>query len=179
MSVVDQVKAAANPQEAMLAIAAALDELLSRQPTPPANDGWGEWGAVDEPAPLELVRAEYSEDGGTTTTFTVTSDPNKKIKRAEFADAFIRPTFGRADLESGEWHPNEEVVDAFINVGPLWLYAYNRDFVVGLSQDAKVQLIEDVFEDNKEEGAAFGRDIMKDTAAGEAPARWSDAKVAD
>lgn len=178
MSVVDQVKAAKNPQEAMLVIAAALDELLSRQPTPPANDGWGEWGEP-EPAALELVRAEYSDDGGTTTTFTITGDAHKKVKRAEFAEAFIRPAFGRADLESGEWHPNEEVVDAFVNAGPLWLYAYDRDYVMSLSQDAKVQLIEDVFEDNKEEGAAFGRDVMKDQSAGQAPARWSEAQVAD
>lgn len=176
MSVVDQVMAAKKPQDAMLAIAAALDELLSREPA--AADGWGEWGssaeAIEERA--AIIESVYSEEGGTLTEFKATSDEDKRAKRQRFADDVIAQNFGRADLENGEWHPDTTIIEAYVNAGPLWLYAYDRDFVMQLPQEMKVMLIEDVFEDDPEEGRGLGRDLLKDPSPGEVkPQRWADA----
>lgn len=178
MSVVDQVMAAKKPQDAMLAIAAALDELLSREVAP--VDGWGEWGssaeAVEERA--TIIESVYSEEGGTLTEFKATHDETKIAKRQRFADDVLSQSFGRAGLEDGVWTPDSTIMEAYVNAGPMWLYAYDRDFVMQLPQEMKVMLIEDVFEDDPEEGRGFGRDILKDQSAGEVnPERWANASA--
>lgn len=182
MSVVDQVKKAKNPQEAMLAIATALDLLLSAAATPPANDGWGEWGSSPEAIEKRgaLVESVYSEEGGTLTEFKATTDEDKIAKRKQFAQDVLSQSFGRADLEDGTWHPDTTILEAYVKGGPLWLLAYDRDYVVQLPQEMKIMLIEDVFEDDQEEGRAMGRDILKDPSAGETkPSRWAEAVAAD
>jgi hypothetical protein len=46
MTTADRVRAAKSPQEAMLAVAEALDQLLAREPAK-ADDGWGAWPVED------------------------------------------------------------------------------------------------------------------------------------
>jgi hypothetical protein len=50
MTTADRVRAAKSPQEAMLAVAEALDQLLAREPAK-ADDGWGSWGTAADAAP--------------------------------------------------------------------------------------------------------------------------------
>ena len=161
MSVVEEVKRAKNPQEAMLVLAAALDRIetkLGQQ-----DDSWGEWQPYEEFQPL----ATHDADAGTM-TFHRTDDEVRREERRVWGATFIEPAFPeRPDL-----------CDAYIEGGPSWLIAWDLDFVLGLPQYAKLQMIQDINQDNREEAEQVARELLKDWGATGPPEAWASAEAA-
>lgn len=56
---------------------------------------------------------------------------------------------------------------AFLKGGPLWLYDFDRNFVVGLSPQVRRAFVEDVYAVDPEAAYDLGRDILKDDSPGE------------
>lgn len=52
-------------------------------------------------------------------------------------------------------------IDAYMKGGPLWLYYGNRDYVMGLSYEVKVAMIQDVEITSPQEAQEMSRDLLK------------------
>lgn len=155
MTVEAQVRAAKNPQEALLAVARGIDEVLARlEQTRPA-DGWGEW---EEPAESRedwnrrrAFEVEHSEDLEKSLVTLPSVSEEKKAKRRALAEAMA------LDTE----FPGIEAVETYAKGGPVWLYTGNRDFVMGLPDHMRAEMVRDVLEDDPETAHDMGKDILK------------------
>jgi len=72
-------------------------------------------------------------------------------------------------LGDGNWWTRPELaidpavaVDAYIKGGPVWLHAYDRDFVMGLPKATRVAMVQDLETHAPEDAHALARDILKD-----------------
>lgn len=150
MSVVERVKAAQNPQEAMVALAAGIDLLLSQQPTHP-EDPWGTWASEGAP--------EYSPAA------TVTETPDHievAVKAPSPEKAERRATFEAQSLKLGENLPaGEDWNEVYVKGGPLWLYHLNRDLFMSYPYSIRQGMVADVIEDDPKAAHEMGRDVLK------------------
>ncbi len=62
---------------------------------------------------------------------------------------------------------NDEAADAYARGGPMWLYMYDRDAVMGMPEDWRRAMVNDVLVDSPAQAHELGRDILKDTTPGE------------
>lgn len=170
-----QVQAAKSQQEALVIIARAIDSLtaevrqLAEAKQATQSDTWSTWieplsttdpedreaNAAAERLAQDDRRAEQevSKDGVTVTLPTVSEE--KQNKRREFAIGIgVAEEFG------------DRIVESYAVGGPLLLYYNNRPFVMGLPDDARRRMVDDVFEESPSEAAEMGRDILKDMSPG-------------
>lgn len=93
---------------------------------------------------------EVTDDGIVTTVPEV--DEERKSARRELAK--------RMRL-ADEIPSDEDLVEAYVKGGPLWLYYGNRDFVMTLPDDMRKEMCEDVLVDSKTEGRQMAADVLK------------------
>jgi hypothetical protein len=150
MTTEQQVREARSPQEAMLAIAAALDRIedaLTQAPAEP--DPWGGW--QPEAVRGELRTQVNVEDGVAEVTLPPVSEA-KQNRRVEFA---------RQNLHLGDLGDVVVMELAYAKGGPMWLYLGNRQHVMELPPSVKRAMIEDVEEDSPADAHEMARDILK------------------
>lgn len=156
-----QVRAAKGPPEALLAIAQALDRIECLFLAKAVDATSSEWGSWD----LEIGTAEPAftvEEGKDSSVIVIAPVSEKKQKsRAVFANSVIK---------LDEAFPGIKAEEAYVKGGPVWLYDYDRDFVVGLPFGIKQMIVGDLNEDDPQAALEMGRDILKDGSAGGAPA---------
>lgn len=159
----DRVKQAPNPQAALIVIAEALDLLIAQD----ADDDWGEWNRPVEKDVTTPFDVEESEDN-LVITYKKPSDHKWGTRWA----------FAKDVLELQGMLPNiDDVVAAYADGGPLWLYHGNRELVMSYPMSARQQMVADVLEDYPKEAHEMGRDILKFTGIegpGTAVARGSE-----
>jgi hypothetical protein len=57
--------------------------------------------------------------------------------------------------------PNDEAAEAFAKGGPMWLYLYDRDAVMGMPLQWRRDFVRDVEQDSPAQAQELGRDILK------------------
>lgn len=57
----------------------------------------------------------------------------------------------------------KDAVEAYVKGGPLWLHAYDRDFVMQLPEETRRTMVRDVELTTPNDAHDLGRDILKDT----------------
>src|SRR5690349_21226507 len=87
---VANVKAAKNPQEALLYIAAACDMILAKLDAKVEDDGWGEWVAPEPgPIPGPAATVEHDAEGNATVTLKPVT-VEKQMRRRTFAEEVLK-----------------------------------------------------------------------------------------
>lgn len=176
-SISDQVRDAVNPQQALLVVAGALDQILDRlaeladRPNPKADDGWGDWtttssdfmadvaAEVSETTGREVRAFDVELDGSDVVTVVLAPISEKKQKRRRtFAKEVLRLADEIRDME-----PNE-VADVYGKGGPLWLYHGNRDLFMSFSPEVRQAMCLDIEEDDPVTAGEVARDVLKSEA---------------
>lgn len=158
MSTAEKVRAAASPQEALLAIAEALDLLVEHPPPAPA---WGEWPSVNtDPALAASKRSPYviteTEDGEHVEVTFAPPTPDQAQQRRALAERLFAggpPPWVGSD---------EGAREAYVEGGATWLYLADREFVMGLPEELRREMVEEVLAHSPHEAAEMGRDVLKD-----------------
>lgn len=170
MDTVTRVKNAGSPQDALVALAQAIDNVYTKldqltDPDPAPADPWGEWSNDGPDVPEEYTEGEtvvtFDDDGNAEVELPEVSAEKKKL-RQEFAAGIFQ---------------SEELIDAYVEGGPMWLYIYDRDFVMGLPEESRRIMVADWEAINPKEALQMGRDILKDKSPGGIPDRWVSANT--
>jgi hypothetical protein len=127
-----------------------------------------EANATDVPGKVHrtAVQIEPGKDGITVTV----PKPTKQ-------QLFMRNGNGKRVIANLPGIDHKVALTAYVEGGPLWLHAYNRDHVVGLPADLRQQFIKDVAMTAPEEAQQLSADILKVT--GEAQTNWAVASGTD
>lgn len=127
---------------------------------------------------IEALRRLANETGA---AITHGPEDDSKVIVADGADGLIvelpatdpkrqnqRRVFGRDVLKLEDHFPGIDAVGAFMLGGPLWLYSTKegRDFIIGLPDDYKRALVNDVAQDSAADALDMGKDILKDVKSG-------------
>lgn len=155
----EAVRAAKNPQEALLCIAAGLDEVLARlaqlaeQPKP--DDGWGDW----ETRPIVLNGEPTFDieigDGATEIVFKLPTE-EKLARRRLFASEILKLQDQGLDK-----YGIEDPIDHYAKGGPFWLYHGNRELFMQYTGDVRAMMVMDVEDDDQEAAREMARDVLK------------------
>lgn len=191
MTVEQQVRAAVDrgrPGEALLVLARAVDELRSR----PSNETAEDWTLppatsteLDDPDERAAREAQQrlARDAGR-------AMPDIGVQRADLVAVLTdngveisvppapddvraqRWDFARSlGLDKPGWWSRRELaiddpdtaVRAYVVGGPLWLHAYDRDFVRALPEATRRQMVRDVESYSPASAHDLSRDILRDT----------------
>lgn len=176
---VTNVKQAKSPQEALLFIAAALDQVLDRLDNAKVDDGWGEWTPLQGQEVLYGARPgpAYTEtpDGEDSTLIDIkpVSD-EKRARREAFATEVLDFGAYTKELELDE----DTAVQAYGLGGPVWLYLGNRELFMQYPWDVRRVMVQDVLEEDPEVARDMGRDVLvMDEDAGEAWTRTAEMRL--
>lgn len=155
MSVVDAVRGARNPQEAMLALAEAIEhiEVLLRDFSPaPADPSWDSW---EEPS--GAITTETGSDGENVVVLP-TPSAEQYHARTELASKHMKldEAFPKADFDP---------IEVYAKGGPAWLYIYDRELVMGMADGIKQAMVRDLMADDPAAAADMARDILKNMQA--------------
>lgn len=175
MDTVSRVKNAKSPQDALVALAQAVDNVYAAvsRLKEEQEQPWDNWGTTDWPdgAPIpegeveptrvdgERARLETDADGNVVVDLPPVTE-EKRQERREFAE--------RIGLEG-------ELVEAYAKAGPLWLYYGNRQHVMGLPEEWRREMVVDVMEQSPAEAQEMGRDVLKDASPGNGPQSFEEA----
>lgn len=149
----EQVRAARNPQEAMLILARGIDAVLEALVNQPVmiDDGWGAWSE----APSTGAHTEITGDAEHTEVVVPATSAEKMEQRRHFEEH---------TLKLAEYFPDEDGTDwneAYAKGGPRWLYYGNRELVMSYPDQVRAAMVEDVLEDSPQEAEEIGRDLLK------------------
>lgn len=166
MSYAEQVKNAASPQLALLAVAEGIDTILAALATQAearvAVDPWGEWTNHDTHVALnrELQERVYSVEGDEEDTVVQIpgASEHKKEQRRQLAVAM--------DLAEHMDLDGEDPVEVYAKGGPVWLYHNDRDFIMSLPIEMRTVMVADVDEDDHNEAHELSKDILKGVSIG-------------
>lgn len=182
------------PGEALLILARAVDACRADTvpqddwslPSSPPADVLGERPEDEEEARVWDAKKRLAEDVGMgapnvgivgTGSTTIAAGPDSfTITVATAPDAVMlqRPKMASAlgFYKGGGWTTKPELalapveaVDAYVKGGPLWLHAYDRDFVVGLPEHLRRALVQDLEQYAPNDAHLLARDILKDASA--------------
>jgi hypothetical protein len=151
VKIVDQVKQCKTPQEALLVLAQAIDELSN---TATAVDVWTaplQWD-------LEAETFARPDNRARNVNGDIVVDPVSSVRQDERYDfatdqklfSFYGPGLSEPDF-----------LDAYVKGGPRWLYYTNRDAIMQMPMNLRAALVEDVLLDSHTEADEIGRDILK------------------
>lgn len=173
MSTYDEIRDAANIQEAVLALAAALDRIEAGVSQPvveqrAADGGWEVW----EPPPPALIPDEWAPDEHgimvkVDEDATEIELPTVSLKRQGERYAFAIDTLKIDAYAKSEttWDDQPENYESWAHVyahgGPAWLYNANRDFVMSLPYETRAKLVDDLIQDDPAAAHEMSRDILK------------------
>lgn len=159
MSVEAQVRGAKNPQEALIAVAKGIDQILEMLTAQlaPAQAGWGAWQPAEAigDGQFDPVYAVEGDEDETTVTIPPASE-EKRAKRRELAGAM-------ALEEHATFAGIEDIEEIYAKGGPVWLYTCDRDFVMSLPDYMRREMVADVLEDDPVTAHDMARDVLKDT----------------
>lgn len=111
-----------------------------------------------EPEVLDEPSVDVEVDGDTSTvSFQPTDDPESLAWREKIASNLKMDGF------------SDEVANAFVLAGPMYLYLGNRDYVMGLPHNIKVEFVQEIEKMSNRDAAEVGRDLLKDQNPGELP----------
>ncbi|MGZ6584283.1 MAG: hypothetical protein ACXVHX_08090 [Solirubrobacteraceae bacterium] len=178
MSYVDRVQRAGSPREAILGLAAALDELLGRiEKLEAGSGGWDSWGdeephyapdppTGESPAALEArIAAQHAEalQAMSNSDPRVIELPPPSAEKMERRRMLERQQLKLAQALG----PEGEGVDwteAYAKGGPWWLYAERRDLVMGYDDSVRRMMVADVEEDDPRVAYEMALDVLKQPA---------------
>lgn len=152
MGVEHEVSQASSPQAALVVVAQALDRIEARldeiasQPAT-AGDVW-DW------RPAVTITDDVVTFGD--------APPELKEKRAVFAQSVLNLSEALPEL-------GDDAIMDFVNGGPIWLHAYNRDYVLQVPIEARQMMVQDVDSYDPAAAADLARDILKDGSPGALP----------
>jgi hypothetical protein len=120
-----------------------------------ANEGWDEeFDVGPEPGPEMPKRAM--------TIIELRDGVEVEIPRATEKQMDMRQRFiDRGGMKGLRSMKVEDAEKAFMVGGPIWLHAFDRDFVLTLPADARMLLCEDVWEVDQKAAGDLARDILK------------------
>lgn len=153
MTIKEQVEAAASPKDAMLVIASALDTLIEN-----SSATQSDWDSGWDETPAATITVD--EDGNATVDLREVG-PELREARREFARDVLRLHEAYKD--------GEQFIDAYGKGGPYWLYLSDRDFVLGLPEDTKRRMLDDLNRQDPKTATEVARDILKNPEPGELP----------
>lgn len=183
---VDLVRAARTPSEAIIrlatAVEVALDEMRERiEELGLADDGWGEWEADPEPVESNAERGETeaefearmerqhqealermnNTDQGALTTLPPTDE--KKEQRRMFERQQLRL---QEMLESLGQLPETDVdwTEVYATGGPFWLYSMNRELFMSYDIQVRQRMVTDIEEDDPQLAYQVALDALKQPA---------------
>lgn len=177
MGTEEEVLSATSTEAALLAMAQAIDKLTAQQseskPEPPEDD---------DPR-IEQARKALAQDanrvtpniGLTTSSVQIdTTDGSREVvlPPATEEQKERRRELGRTmQLHTDVWPvgqhvPRLAVLDAFVSGGPIWLYEYDREFMLTLPRRIKQLLVEDAAEHDLDTAKLMGADILKHWSEG-------------
>lgn len=184
MTVREDVLAAPNPKAALLVLADAIDSLQSK----PA-DLWEDWGSELESfdATVEAVESigatgeptqggpftQATDDGSPVVDFPLPTK-TQEIRRKNVIEHLDFENLTGRDDNGNEYRlfPREdtperreevkELLRAYFNAGPVWLYLSNRDHVLQLPLDVRREMIADVEEVDPKYAYHMAKDILMD-----------------
>ena len=180
-STTDAVRSAATPQQAMLAIAKALDKILEQRPD---ADGWfAEWSTEPtftrfEPTslseqsalikehlvePLRETLGQPSvlrvEDVSTDERIVEIAAPDeaKRLARLLFAQQQLRldQVYAEPPDDGRTWS------EIYAQGGPMWLYTADRDTFMSYPYQVRQSMVADVEADDPAAAGDMGRDVLK------------------
>lgn len=138
---------------------------LKRGATPPPETPGHTRITADDPR-VAAARARLAEDDGKVMPEPVVPEgqrskvegndvvlPSGTLAQRETRKALAERLDLEADFPGG--------IDAYMKGGPLWLYYGNRDYVMGLSYEVKVAMIQDVEITSPQEAQEMSRDLLK------------------
>lgn len=152
MTTEEAVRAAKTPQEAMLALARALDDLAADRAAR-VDSGWGEWGYPPDDVIDDGSAATIIQHGDTAEVELKPPDPARYSDRLSFAEHVLK-----LDEALGD---DEDWAHAYALGGPMWLYLGNRELVMSYPEFTKQAMIEDVSLDSARDAHEMARDILK------------------
>lgn len=147
------VKAAANPKDAMLVIARALDRIEATLTVPPPDPWATEWSAEDIGRP-GFVGVKITQDVDTTEVVIPPASPEKQAARRQFAEQSLQL---EDNLGTGE-----DWLNAYAKGGPIWLYEGNRELFMTYGDHVRRAMVQDVIEDDPKYAGEMGRDVLKE-----------------
>lgn len=175
-STYEAVQQSKSPQEAMLHIAQALDLILDNQSVAEQTDGWGPWiegtnvtvptvqgGNVVTFKKPEKTADEQRQDwldgingGNEQVSIPVVSGEQQLIRQA-FIEPFV------ANPPEGLFKDSEAFESAYINGGGMWLYTYDREYVMQMSPANKRGILEDINVTHPDQTKEVMADILKES----------------
>lgn len=127
-------------------------------------------------AELELAQdklkppVELFDDTGAHTNIEADSDGDATVKLPTVSPEkeALREAFARSVLELEMVYPDEgaKYIKSYAKGGPLLMYYSDRDYVMGLADDVKRAMVNDVQEESPKEAHEMARDILKDLDPG-------------
>lgn len=144
------VRAAKNPQEAMLALATSLDAL--RELVTHLN------------VPTDELALEWTPDQAEQRTRITTTDDSADIEIPPPNEERLeqRRIFEQQQLRLGEHlGTSEDWTEAYAKGGPMWLYLGNRDLVMSYPESIRAAMVEDVIATSPLDAEEMGRDVLK------------------
>lgn len=186
MGVEDDVRAADGANEAMIIIAQALDKLST---SVPASQNMDEEDMLAELAAKRLEKDKHvvtADIGTVTPSLTVHEEDEKQYielptvsdeQKEQRRKLGVYLKLDSSDWPVGKGVPRSPVLDAYIAGGPIWLYDYDREFVLALPYAIRRQMIEDVSATDVGTAKLMSADILKASFADSANAAWNIAGV--
>lgn len=169
----EAVQNSANVQEALLHIAQSIDLILDNQSVAESTNsqGWGDWSQPQFPSvqveqdtrPIEQRMADTGnawndkiESEGEVVIPEVSGE--QKLQRKAFIVPFV-------DNPPQEMFKNSAGFEkAYIAGGGMWLYTYDRDYVMQMSNANKQGILADIATTHPNEVREVMRDILKEGA---------------
>lgn len=157
MDTVTRVKNASSPQDALVALAQAIDNVYAALKADEDADPWGTWEPQEEP---EVLEGQIVDDGeGNVTIDVKPPSEEKQAARLKFAEQIkLDPQYHRS----------------YAKAGPALLYHTDREFVMGLPESYRRLMVQDAMEEDPKFAQHMGRDILKDPSAGDGPKSFED-----
>lgn len=166
-STYEAVQNSSNVQEALLHIAASLDLIMDNQVVAEkATESWGEWQSPSVQVDNRPIDQRMAETG---------QEWNNQIEAA--GEVVIPDVSGEQKLQRKAFivpfvdNPPEEMFKdsagfekAYINGGGMWLYTYDRDYVMQMSNANKQGILADIATTHPNEVREVMRDILKEGA---------------
>lgn len=101
-----------------------------------------------------------TEEGGVVIEVPPATEEQKKIREQYL------PQLGLEHMVKTDPLELEELEHAWIIGGPVWLHAYDRDYVMSLPEEVRRAFVTDVQEQSQTWAQELARDILKDHGAG-------------
>ena len=113
---------------------------------------------TSDTAPNEGLRVKSTTGEGEITVDIPAASPERQHLRRSEAVA--------RNYESFLEVPMEGFLDAYAKGGPMWLYLGDRDAIMAMPYEWRLEMVNDIEQDSPRQAQEVARDILKNTGAG-------------